>query len=69
MGHHRRSMFPALLVSPDTVEMVSQRPGPDIEDALRRLLIEGRAELERALRARAVDRVDQPNQATVTSSA
>ena len=63
------SMFPALLVSPDTVEKVGHALASDIDDALRRLLIEGRAELERALRARAVDLVDQPNQASVTSSA
>jgi aminopeptidase N len=58
------SMFPTLLVSPDTVQRVSHALEADLEDALRRLLVEGRAELERALRARAVD---QPSQATVSA--
>ena len=56
------SMFPSLLVTADTVERVSRALDADLEDALRRLLVEGRAELERALRARAVD---QPSEATV----
>ena len=63
------SMFPALLVSPETVDLVSGALESGRDDSLRRLLVEGRADLERALRARAVDRADQPNQATDTSSA
>ena len=54
------SMFPTLLVSPDTVERVSRALDADLEDALRRLLVEGRAELERALRAREVDHAVEP---------
>ena len=63
------SMFPALLVSQDTIDRVSRVLEADLDGALRRLLLEGRAELERALRARAADTVDQPSEATVTSSA
>jgi len=63
------SMFPALLVSPATVERVSLALDAELDPALRRLLVEGRSDLERALRTRAVDRMTQPSQATVTSSA
>lgn len=63
------SMFPAVVVSPVTVERVSRALDAELDDALRRLLVEGRADVERALRARAVDRVAQPSQARVTSSA
>ena len=54
------SMFPTPLVSPETVERMSRALEADLEDALRRLLVEGRAELERALRAREVDHADRP---------
>ena len=64
-----RAMFPALLVSRNTVELVSRALDADLDDALRRVLVEGRDDLERALRARAADRADQPSQAIVTSSA
>jgi aminopeptidase N len=54
------SMFPTLLVSEETVELVNRTLETDLDDALRRLLIEGRADLERALRAREADRAGEP---------
>ena len=48
-------MFPELLVEPATIERVDAALGNDLEPALRRLLVEGRADLERALRARQAD--------------
>jgi aminopeptidase N len=50
-----RTMFPALVVSQDTIERVDRTLDGDLEDALRRLLVEGRADLQRALRTRAAD--------------
>jgi aminopeptidase N len=49
------SMFPTLLISPGTVESVSRAIASAEDDQLRRLLVEGRADMERALRTRAVD--------------
>ncbi len=54
------SMFPELLVSSDTVELVDRALATDLDDAPRRLLVEGRADLERALRAREADRAGEP---------
>ena len=68
VGHHGLDVPRAARIS-GTVEKVGHALASDIDDALRRLLIEGRAELKRALRARAVDLVDQPTPASVTSSA
>ena len=53
------SIFPALLVSTETVELVDRTLATDLDDAPRRLLVEGRADLERALRARETDRVEE----------
>jgi aminopeptidase N len=50
------AMFPSLLVSADTVRRVEAALAGEMDDALRRLLVEGRADLARALRARAADR-------------
>ena len=51
-----RTMFPALAVSQDTIERVDLTLDDDMDDALRRLLVEGRADLQRAMRTRAADR-------------
>ena len=51
-----QAMFPALLVSQDTIDRVTATLDGELEDALRRLLVEGRAELERAMRTREADR-------------
>jgi len=50
------TMFPSLLVSQDTIDRVDSTLAGDLEDPLRRLLVEGRADLERAMRTRAADR-------------
>jgi aminopeptidase N len=50
------TMFPSLLVSQDTIDRVDSVLAGDLEGALRRLLVEGRADLERAMRTRAADR-------------
>jgi aminopeptidase N len=51
-----QAMFPALLVSRDTIDRVGAVLDGDLDDALRRLLVEGRADLERAMRTRDADR-------------
>ncbi len=50
------SMFPTLLVSEGTIDRVDRVLEADLEDALRRLLVEGRSDVQRALRTRAADR-------------
>jgi aminopeptidase N len=54
------SMFPALLVSTETVALVDRTLATDLDDAPRRLLVEGRADIERAIRAREADRAEEP---------
>ena len=51
-----QAMFPGLLVSQDTVDRVGRTLEGGVEGALRRLLVEGRADLQRAMRTRAADR-------------
>ena len=53
------AMFPTLLVSNETVGLVDHALATDVDDAPRRLLIEGRADLVRALRAREADRIGE----------
>jgi aminopeptidase N len=48
-------LFPSLLVSPSTLARTDEALTDGVDGGLRRLLVEGRADLERALRARAVD--------------
>ena len=48
-------MFPAIAVSPHTVALTDAALATDPVPGMRRLLVEGRADLERALRARSVD--------------
>jgi len=48
-------LFPALLVSPSTLSRTDEALAGELDPGLRRLLLEGRADLDRALRARAVD--------------
>jgi aminopeptidase N len=48
-------MFPAVAVSADTVRLADDALAGDRAPGQRRLLVEGRADLERALRARAAD--------------
>jgi aminopeptidase N len=50
------ALFPSLLVSQDTIHRVDRALAADLDGALRRLLVEGRADLERAMRTRAADR-------------
>jgi aminopeptidase N len=51
-----RGLFPSTLIEEATVEAVTARlADPDLPDPLRRVLLEGRDALQRALRARAVD--------------
>ena len=49
------SLFPALLIAQDTIDRVDRALATDLDGALRRLLVEGRADLERAMRTRAAD--------------
>jgi aminopeptidase N len=52
-----RGLFPSTLVRPDVVEATSTALGDDsLRGPLRRILLENRDGLERALRARAADR-------------
>jgi aminopeptidase N len=51
-----RTLFPGLLVSQDTVDRVDRALSAELDGALRRLLVEGRDELARAMRTRAADR-------------
>ncbi|HEX7171492.1 MAG TPA: aminopeptidase N [Candidatus Limnocylindria bacterium] len=50
------TLFPSLLVSAATIDRVDRALTADLDGALRRLLVEGRADLERAMRTRAADR-------------
>jgi len=51
-----RALFPSTLVDRDTVAAVTGRlADPSLPDPLRRVLLEGRDDLERSLRARAAD--------------
>jgi aminopeptidase N len=48
-------MFPSVAVSPDTLTLADSTLVRTLVDGQRRLLVEGRADLDRALRARAAD--------------
>jgi aminopeptidase N len=48
-------LFPSLLVSPSTLARTDEALADGVDGGLRRLLVEGRSDLERALRSRAVD--------------
>jgi aminopeptidase N len=48
-------MFPTVAVSPETRALADAALAKAAVDGQRRLLVEGRADLERAMRARAAD--------------
>lgn len=50
------SMFPSMLVAQSTIDRVDQALAGDFDGALRRLLVEGRDDLARAMRTHAADR-------------
>ena len=50
------TLFPSRLVAQSTIDRVDATLSGDIDDALRRLLVEGNDDLRRALRTRAADR-------------
>ena len=49
------TMFPRLLVAPSTIEQVDAVLATELDPALRRLLVEGRSDLMRAIRTRGAD--------------